>query len=67
MLQNTTLQLKEDKYRSYIKDTGYYLGKDTIYEHIYKTGNELTELLTRKRERRRKQKNKKNEKVFNTK
>ena len=25
-----------------LEDTGYYLGKDAIYNHIYKTGIELT-------------------------
>lgn len=45
-----------------LEDTGYYLGKDAIYNHIYKTGIELTELLTRKHKRKQKQKGKKVEK-----
>ena len=42
-----------------LEDTGYYLGKDAIYNHIYKTGIELTELLTRKHKRKQKRKGKK--------
>jgi len=45
-----------------LEDTGYYLGKDAIYNHIYKTGTELTELLTRKHKRKQKRKGKKVEK-----
>ena len=45
-----------------LEDTGYYLGKDAIYDHIYKTGIELTELLTRKHKRKQKRKGKKVEK-----
>ena len=45
-----------------LEDTGYYLGKDAIYDHIYKTGTELTELLTRKHKRKQKRKGKKVEK-----
>ena len=45
-----------------LEDTGYYLGKDAIYDHIYKTGIELTELLTRKHKRKQKQKGNKVEK-----
>ena len=42
-----------------LEDTGYYLGKDAIYDHIYKTGTELTVLLTRKHKRKQKRKSKK--------
>lgn len=45
-----------------LEDTGYYLGKDAIYDHIYKTGTELTELLTRKHKKKQKRKGKKVEK-----
>ena len=45
-----------------LEGTGYYLGKDAIYDHIYKTGIELTELLTRKHKRKQKRKGKKVEK-----
>ena len=41
-----------------LRDTGYYLGKDAIYEHIYKTGAELTELLTQKHKHKQKKKQK---------
>ena len=45
-----------------LEDTGYYLGKDSIYNHIYKTGIELTELLTREHKRKQNRKGKKVEK-----
>ena len=45
-----------------LEDTGYYLGKDAIYDHIYKTGIELTDLLTRKHKQKQERRKNKMEK-----